>query len=106
MMIAIYSLATFGALMVLWCVFGAFVLPAGGKGTRVLVRISAKPGRTERQLRSLQWLLDTGLLRSEICLLDEGMTPAQKAQAERWMRRYPGVTLCAPEEIGETMKEA
>ncbi len=106
MMIAVYTLATFGALMVLWCMFGALLLPAGGEDVCVVVRVSEKPGRTERQLRGLQWLLDMGLLRLRICLLDDDLTPQQRELAERWLRRFPGVTLRTASSLPELrMKE-
>lgn len=84
-------LAAFGALCVLWALFG-FLLP--GQRGAVLVCL-CRPGHEEEAiLRHYGWLRGLGLLRAPLLLIDGGLTEEERA---RLLKGRPGVELCGPE---------
>lgn len=68
-LIVLCVLAAFGALSVLWVLFG-FLLP-GQRGT---VTVHLCQGREEAAVRRHRWLRDMGFLHSRLILVDSGMT--------------------------------
>lgn len=73
-LIVLCVLAAFGALSVLWGLFG-LLLP-GQRGT---VTVHLCRGREEAAVRRCRWLRDMGLLHSRLILVDSGLSEEERS---------------------------
>ena len=97
--IVLSVLAAFGALCVLWALFG-FLLP--GQQGAVLVCL-CRPGHGEEAiLRHYGWLRGLGLLRAPLLLVDGGLTEEEQS---RLLRGRQGVEICGPEELTSRLEQ-
>lgn len=95
--IVLCVLAAFGALSVLWALFG-FLLP-GQRGAAV-VCLCRPGGREEAVIRRYRWLRDLGLVRSPLLLVDCGLTEAEKSRLHK-----QGVELCEMAELTARLEQ-
>jgi len=89
MMMVLFSvLAAAGLVFVAWCLTGRLLLPA--RGVLVLCRVRGDAPELEQTVRSLTWLVESGLLRATLRIADCGLTPEARARAEALAarRRY------------------
>ena len=84
-------LAAFGALAVLWALFG-FLLP-GQKGT---VTVHLCSGCEEAAVRRYRWMRGLGLLRGRLILVDSGLSDAER---ERLRCHGQDVEFCTLAEL-------
>lgn len=92
-------LAAFGALCVLWALFG-FLLP--GQRGAVVVCLCRPGHREEAVIRHYGWLRGLGLLRAPLLLIDDGLTEEEQA---RLLCCRQGVTICSPEEFFSRLEQ-
>ena len=92
-------LAAFGALCVLWALFG-FLLP--GQRGAALVCVCRPGNQEEAIIRHYGWLRDLGLLRAPLLLIDGGLTEEERA---RLLKCRQGVTICGPEELVSRLEQ-
>lgn len=97
-LIVMAVLAAFGLLCILWTVVGYFLPRVKG----VMVCTCSKEGSAESALRQYLWLRGLGLVRCGLILVDCGMTAAERRKLPQY---GPGITVCAPEELPETLKK-
>jgi len=88
MMVIFSLLAAAGLVLVVWCLAGRLLLPA--HGVLVCCRVRGDAPELEQTVRSLSWLVESGLLRATLCIADCGLTPEARARAEALAarRRY------------------
>ena len=98
-MIVLTVLAAFGAVSVLWALFG-FLLP-GQRGT-AMVYLWREPGKGELALRNYGWLRDWGLIRGPLLLIDCGMTEEERT---RLIKGRQGIEICTLEELPSRLEQ-
>lgn len=97
-LIVMAVLAAFGLLCILWTVAGIFLPSVKG----AMVCTCSTEGSVESALRRYLWLRGLGLVRCGLILVDCGMTAAERRKLPQY---GPGITVCAPEELLETLKK-
>lgn len=97
--IVLAVLAAFGALCVIWALFG-FLLP-GQRGAAV-VCICRGDAREEQLIRHYGWLRDLGLVRAPLLLLDGGLTEEERA---RLLKCRQGAEVCTMEELASRLEQ-
>ena len=90
-------LAAFGALSVLWALFG-FLLP--GQCGAVTVCLCRGDGAEEPLIRRHRWLRDMGLIREPLILLDGGLTEEEKRRLTR-----QGLMICDMAELSARLEQ-
>lgn len=90
-------LAAFGALSVLWALFG-FLLP--GQRGAVTVCLCRGKGAEEQLIRRQRWLRDMGLIHCPLILLDGGLTEREKESLTRG-----GLTVCDMAELSARIEQ-
>lgn len=89
------TLAAFGALSVLWVLFG-WLLPGGREGLLIL---PGRPGETETSfVRRYLWLRGLGLLEMPLVMVDLGLSQTEK----NWLADRE-IELCGPEELSRRL---
>ena len=78
------TLAAAGLLLFLWCLAGAFLLPAHGFTLRC--RACGDGEGLEQRIRGAAWLFDTGLIRGSLEIADCGLSPVGLDRARRLAR--------------------
>ena len=89
------TLAAAGLLLFLWCLAGAFLLPAHGFTLRC--RACGDGEGLEQRIRGAAWLFDTGLIRGSPEIADCGLSPVGLDRA-RWLARSRRYIEIVPEE--------
>lgn len=97
--IVLAVLAAFGALCVIWALFG-FLLP--GQRGAALVCVCRGSAREEQLIRHYGWLRDLGLLRAPLLLIDGGLTEEERARLPKCRQ---GVEICGPEELYSRLEQ-
>ena len=92
-------LAAFGALCVIWTLFG-FLLP--GQRGAALVCVCRGDAREEPVIRHYGWLRDLGLIRAPMLLVDGGLTEEERT---RLLKCRQGVEICSPEELYSRLEQ-
>ncbi|MBE6923766.1 MAG: hypothetical protein E7466_00805 [Ruminococcaceae bacterium] len=95
--IVIGVLAAFGALCILWVLFG-FLLP-GQRGS-VTVYLCRGGEQEEPLIRRHRWLRDLGLTHSPLIGLDAGLSEEECLRLTR-----KGVTICDMAELSATLEQ-
>lgn len=98
-LIILAVLAAFGALSIIWVLFG-FLLP-GQRGT-AMVYLCREDGIEEQILRHYGWLRDLGLVRCPLLLIDCGMTDEERT---RLLKNKQGVEICTMEELSSRLEQ-
>ncbi len=91
-------LAAAGLLLFVWCLAGAFLLPA--RGFTLQLRVSGSAEELEQSVRSAAWLIGSGLLRAPLEIVGSGLTDEALSRCERLARRYPYISIVAEDEVG------
>ena len=92
-------LAAFGALCVLWALFG-FLL-SGQRGAAV-VCICRGDAREEQIIRHYGWLRDLGLIRAPLLLVADTMTQEERTCL---LKCRQGVDICTMEELPSRLEQ-
>ena len=85
---AVAILATAGLLLALWFWMGRLLLPLTGERVSVVYRGREDAKDLEQTVHSFLWLHDTGLVRTELVILDDGMAPGACRRAETLARQH------------------
>ncbi len=93
------ALAAAGLVLVVWCLAGRLLLPA--RGVLVCCRVRGDAPELEQTMRSLSWLVESGLLRATLRIVDCGLTPEARARAEVLSARRRYIEI-VEEECGST----
>lgn len=91
----------------LWRLSGALLTPVRpGEDTALTVVVTAKDTAPELEamLRGLIWLRDSGTIRADILILDEGLAPDAAALVQRLTQRRSDIKLCKSEELCRWMQ--
>lgn len=94
------TLAAAGLLLFLWCLTGAFLLPA--RGLTVRCRACGDGEGLEQKVRGAAWLFDTGLIRGSLEIADCGLTPEGLDRARRLARSRRYIEIVPEEHCGGT----
>lgn len=94
-------LAAVGLLCLAWAFFGRLLTPAGAPGAPLYAVVTAQGDGQglEYTVRSLAWLRGRDLARCSVILVDAGLDEEGRRVASYLMERWPGMRLCAPEEL-------
>lgn len=98
-------LASVGVLFLVWLLLGAVVLRGQRGGVCFMDCTAGEGDRAERFLRCCAWLREMGILYMPVYLVDRGLLPEERENAEYIIARKSGLYLCRPEELGELLKE-
>ncbi len=93
------ALAAAGLALVVWCLAGRLLLPA--QGVVVCCRARGDAPELEQTMRSLTWLVESGLLRASLRIVDCGLTPEARARAELLAARRRYIEI-VEEDCGRT----
>lgn len=89
------TLAAFGALCVLWMIFGV-LLPCGRKNVLIA---AGRPGETEVSfVRRYLWLRGMGWIQSPLVIVDLGLSPSERA----WFESN-GIEICSLAEVSDRL---
>lgn len=94
------TLAAAGLLLFLWCLTGAFLLPA--RDFTLRCRASGDGDGLERKIRGAAWLFDTGLLTGSLEIADCGLSPTGLDRARRLARFRRYIEIVPEENCGGT----
>ena len=97
MWILVGMLAAFGALCVLWVLFG-FLLPV--QHGMVTVCLCRGQGQEEHLIRRHRWLRDMGLTHSPLILIDGGLSEEERGRMAR-----QGITICDLAELSARLEQ-
>jgi len=88
-------LAALGIVLLLWLIFGAFVLPMRPRRGRLawLWQAEGDEAALLRQYEAYAWLRETGLAPTQLVLWDAGLDPDALRLAQYWADSDPRVTL-------------
>ena len=88
-------LAALGLVLLLWLIFGAFVLPTRPKQGRMawLWQAEGDEAALLRQYEAYVWLRESGVAPEQLVLWDAGLEPEALRLAQYWERSDPRVTL-------------
>ena len=91
----------------LWRLSGALLTPVcPGEDTALTVVVTAKDAAPELEamLRGLIWLHDSGTIRTDILVLDKGLTPEASAMAQKLAQQRSFIRICKSEELCRWMQ--
>lgn len=94
------TLAAGGLLLFLWCLTGAFLLPA--RGFTLRCRACGDGEGLEQQIRGAAWLFDTGLIKGSLEIADCGLSPAGLDRARRLARSRRYIEIVPEDNCGGT----
>ncbi len=88
-------LAALGLVLLLWLLFGAFVLPLRPKRGQIawLWRAEGSEAALQKQYEAYAWLRESGLCPSRLILWDAGLDPDALRLARLWANSDPRITL-------------
>ena len=89
-----------GLLLILWCMFGMLLLPMGDK---MSVQYSATQDAVEMEqsIRCFVWLRETGVLRTDLTIIDRGLSEDGIIRAQEMVNRYNFVHILTDPPIVE-----
>lgn len=93
------GLALLGGLL-----FARLLHPFPSSGFWVLLPGRGAGESLERDLRSLMWLRELGLMRCGVAVVDCGMSEEGLEVARRLARRWPDTVLCPEKEVRELLR--
>jgi hypothetical protein len=99
------ALASAGALLFLWCLIGAFLLPVAGQDFTVLLRAEGGAEKLEQTLRGFEWLRGTGLIDMTLQIVDCGLNAEGLETVRRLAERRPYIRLVPDETSGQAKRE-
>lgn len=94
------TLAAGGLLLFLWCLTGAFLLPA--RGFTLRCRACGDGEGLEQQIRGAAWLFDTGLIKGSLEIADCGLSSAGLDRARRLARSRRYIEIVPEDNCGGT----
>jgi len=100
-------LSGLGLASLIWSLVGAFLLPVkGGESCRVHMVADAKGdcGQLQNLVRSMEWILDLGIIDFDIIIVDNGMEQ-QSLQSARILANKENVSLCVPQQLQDKLTE-
>ena len=100
-------LAAMGIVLIVWCISGALLLPAGGHGYSVLFADGSDVSR--RQIRAYLYLLRSGLSRLPLMVVDCGLSEGDLRTLRTAAAESTELRVFTPlewEEYRETEREA
>lgn len=99
--VVICILSGLGLASLIWSVVGAFILPVkGGENCRVHMVVDAKGncGQLQSIVRSLDWILDLGVVEFDTIIVDNGMD-RQSLEVAQLLSKKENVSLCCPQQL-------
>jgi len=94
-------LAAAGALLFLWCLIGAFLLPVAGGDFTAVLRAEGGAEELEQTIRGFEWLRGTGLIDMTLQIVDCGLNAEGLETARRLAERRPYISLIRKEHEGD-----
>ena len=94
--LAIAVLAAAAALLAVWLIFGALVVPVATEPSQNIVAVLSVTGTScslEQTVAGLVWLARSGALEMDIIISDEGMDEETRLVAEKIDRRFREVSF-------------
>ena len=88
-----------GILLLLWCAFGRFLLPACMEDLTAVWRLSGTAPQLEHRMRSIRRLQKSGFFPAKLLLVDCGLDPDARKQAELLTKEDFAIRLVSQEDL-------
>ncbi len=106
--VIICILSGLGLASLIWAIAGAFVLPVkGGESCHIHMVVNAKGdcGQLQSIVRSLNWILDLGIIEFDTIIVDNGMEQ-QTLHVAQLLAKEENVSLCCPQQLCDAINRS